>query len=119
MKRLSPLFFIILLIINIIAGIILTAYPTFNTVLNSCVLAIAFVFSVWLSNGKINTPFRLSLSFFIPTVTLIEFIIGIFSPHQFQDNWGIIAILILVAFEAFLIYSVMHRSKKKQQIKII
>lgn len=111
MKRLSLIFFVFLLIINIIAGLILSAYPTFNMVLNSCVLVVAIAFSLWLNNAKINTPFRLSLSFLIPTVTLIEFIIGIFSPQQFQDNWGIIAILLLIAFEALLIFTVGNRSK--------
>lgn len=112
MKRLSPILFVIFLAINIIAGLLLSCYPMFNMVLNSVVLFVASLFSLWINKKPLSSAFLTSLAFIIPSITLIEFVIGIFSPSQFQDNWGIIAILCLMAFEGFLIYAVTKRSDK-------
>lgn len=112
MKRLSPILFVILLAINIIAGIILSCYPIFNMVLNSVVIVVAALFFFWVNRKPLSSAFLTSLAFIIPSTTLIELVIGIFAPSQFQDNWGIIANLYLMAFEGFLIYAVTKRSEK-------
>jgi hypothetical protein len=56
----------------------------------------------------------MSLAFILPTMTIIELLIGIFAPCKIQDNWGVIAILCCVAFEFILIYSVIRKSSTKQ-----
>ncbi len=112
MKHLSPIFFVIFLAINIIAGLILSCYPVFNMVLNSVVICVAALLSQFVNKKSLANAFSTSLAFVIPSITLIEFVIGLFAPAQLQDNWGIIAILCLMAFEGFLIYAVVKRSEK-------
>lgn len=112
MKRLSPIFFVIFLAINIIAGLILSCYPLFNMVLNSVVICVAALFSQFVNKKSLVSAFSTSLAFVIPSITLIEFVIGLFTPVQIQDNWGIIAILCLMTFECLLIYAVVKRSEK-------
>lgn len=112
MKRLSPILFIIFLVINVIAGLILSCYPLFNVVLNSVVICVAALLSQCVNKKSLAPAFSTSLAFVISTITFIEFLIGLFAPSQFQDNWGIIAILCLFAFEGFLIYAVIKRSEK-------
>lgn len=87
--------------------------------LNSVVLVIAALFSIWVNKKTLLSAFLTSLAFIIPSTTLIELVIGIFSPSQFQNNWGIIAILCLMAFEGFLIYAVTKRSEKNQYLNNI
>ena len=101
--------------INIIAGLILSCYPLFNMGLNSVVICVAALFSLWINKKPLAHAFSTSLSFIIPSVTLIEFVIGLFSPSQFQDNWGVITILCLMAFEWFLIYAVSKRSENSKE----
>lgn len=112
MKRLSPIFFVIFLAINIIAGLVLSNYPLFNMVLNSAVICIALLFSLWINKEYLGSAFSTSIAFIIPSLTIIELVIGFLAPSQFEDNWGIIVILCLMAFEGFLIYSVIRRTKK-------
>lgn len=81
-------------------------------VLNSVVICVAALFSLWINKKPIATPFATSLAFIIPTMTIIEFVVGVFSPSQFQGNCGIITILCLMAFEWLLIYAVTKRSEK-------
>ena len=112
MRILSPIFYIPLLVINIVAGLILSGYPIVNTVINSVVLLVAMAFAVWINRNQLLSAFCYSLSFILPTFTLIEFVVGCFAPTQIEDNWAVIINLCLIAFEWFLIYAVIKRSKK-------
>lgn len=113
MKKQYPIFIIILLTINIVAGIILSFYPLFNMLINCAVLCIALIFSYWCNKKEMESAFRMSLAFILPTYTIIELIIGCFAPSHFQDNWGIIAILCCMAFEFLLTFSVIRKSLNK------
>lgn len=84
-------------------------------ILTSVVICVAALFSLWVNNKPIATAFATSLAFIIPTMTIIEFVVGVLSPSQFQDNWGIITILCLMAFEWFLIYAIIKRYTKSIQ----
>ena len=115
MRILSPIFYILLLVINIVAGLILTGYPIVNMAINTVVLLVAMVFAMWINRNQLLSAFSYSLSFILPTFTLIEFIIGCFFAAQIQDNWAIIINLCLIAFEWFVIYTVIKRSNKSAQ----
>lgn len=113
MIKQSPIFIIILLVINIVAGLILSCYHPFNMILNCIVLCIALGFTYWTNKKVVLPAFKMSLAFILPTFTIIELIIGCFSPSQISDNWGIIAILCCLAFEFLLTYSVIRKSISK------
>lgn len=115
MIKQSPVFIIILLVINIVAGLILSCYPQFNMILNCVVLCAALGFAYWTNKKEILPAYKFSLAFIVPTITLVELIIGIFSPSQLQDNWGIIAILCCFAFQFLLTYSVIRISSKAER----
>lgn len=110
MIKQSPILIIILLVINIIAGLILSCYPLFNMLLNCVVLCIALVLVFWINKKQMSPAYRMSLAFILPIFTFIELLIGCFSPNQFEDNWGILVILCFMAFEFLLTYSVIRKS---------
>lgn len=112
MKILSPIFYILLLVINIVAGLILTGYPIVNTAINSVVLFVALLLAVWVNRTRLLSAFRLSLSFSLPSLTLIEFVIGCLAPSHFQDNWATIVNLCLICLEWLMVYIVVKRSDK-------
>lgn len=112
MIKQSPVFIIILLVINIAAGLILSCYPPFNMVLNCVVLCAALGIAYWTDKKEILPAYKFSLAFIVPAITIIELIIGIFSPSRFQDNWGIIAIFCCLAFQFLLTYTVIRISSK-------
>ena len=112
MKILSPIFYILLLIINIVAGLILSGYPIVNMAITIVVLFVAVLLAVRVNRARLLSAFRLSLSFSLPSFTLIEFVIGCLAPSQFQDNWAIIVNLCLICLEWLMIYIVVERSDK-------
>ncbi len=52
MKILSPIFYILLLVINIVAWLILSGYPVVNMVINSIVLLVAMLLAVWINRAR-------------------------------------------------------------------
>lgn len=115
MIKQSPVFIIIILKINIVAGLILSCYPLFNMILNCVVLCAAIGLAYWTDKKEILPAYKFSLAFIVPTITFIGLIIGIFSPSQLQENWGIIAILCCLAFQYLLTYSVIRISSKAER----
>lgn len=113
MAKQSPIFISLLLVINIVAGFVLSCYPIFNMVMNCVVLCIALILIYFCNKKEMEPAYRMSLAFILPTFTIIELIIGCFSPSHIKDNWGIIAILCCMAFESLLIYSVIRKSLTK------
>ncbi len=107
----SIVFIIILLVINILAGLLFTCYPLFNMLLNSGVLYVAIAYTYWSNIKSIASTFRTSLAFIIPTITLIELVLGFISPTRVQDNGYIIAIICCIAFEFLLIYTIIRTSR--------
>lgn len=97
------------------AGLILSSYPIVNMAINSVVLLVAMALAMWINRKRLLSAFSISLSFIIPTFTLIEFVIGCLAPAQIQDNWAVIINLCLIAFEWFFIYTVVKRSNKSAQ----
>jgi hypothetical protein len=113
MKSFQYLFCTILLVLNIVASLVLTCYPTFNLIVNIVVVAVAFLFAYLSNNESIHSAYKLALSFILPAITIIENIIGLISPSQFTNNWGIIIILCLIAFEIIILFSVKRISNRK------
>ncbi|WP_290460733.1 hypothetical protein [Bacteroides caecimuris] len=117
MKQIFPILYVIFLMINIVAGLILSCYPMFNMGINTVVICVAALFSYWVNKGSFKSAFTTSLAFIIPLFTLIEFIMGLLMPSQLEDNWGIIAILCLMAFNGCLIYAIAKRSANQVKNK--
>lgn len=114
MNKISLILLIIFLVINVVIGLLLSCYSLFNVLLNSIVLGIGIILTYWSNEKSIASAFRISLAFFVPTITLIEFVLGLLSPTHVQDNGYIIAIICCVAFELLFIYAVTRISKLNQ-----
>lgn len=94
---------VIVLLMNLLAGLLLTAYPWFNVALNSCVITITCLLLLTLGRIGLRTAFQISLSYFFIILLMIQIILGILSPQRMQDNLCIIVILAILALEVILI----------------
>ena len=106
---------IILLVANVLFGSILSAYPTFNMGLNCGVIVATTVLLYVLKFIRLKDGYYISLYMLFGILGFIEFILGLFSPQQYTDNWYLIAIILIVAFEAIIltIISITSKSIKK------
>ena len=102
----------ILLVANILFGFILSIYPTFNMWINCGVIAATTILLYVLSHITLKDAFKISLSFLFSTLGFVIFILGLLMPQRFEDNWFLVAIILIVAFQAIVLTIANIVSKK-------
>jgi hypothetical protein len=90
---------LLFLVLNIGIGLLISKYLLFNIVLNSAII-VATTILIWLSMIiNLKKGFVVSLPFIFAFIGMIQFVLGCISPTNTSDNWYIIIILLLLAFE--------------------
>jgi len=112
MKNITLIIGIILLIANLLLGSILSIYPAFNMWLNSGVIAATTVLLYVIGRISLKDGFKISLTFLFGFFGFITFVLGLFTPQRYSDNWYLLAIILIVAFEA-IILTITHIISKK------
>lgn len=92
-----------LLILNVLIGLLLSKYATFNMCLNSAIILITTVLIVLLDKINLSTAFKISLSYLFGFIGTIEYVVGFFSKDTLTDNWVVITYLVLLVFEILIL----------------
>ena len=93
----------VLLIVNIIFGVILPLYQTFNVGVNSFVIVLTAALIFSLNKLKLRDAFCISLTAVFATCGIGQFVLGVFSPISLINNWYLIAIVVILTFEVILL----------------
>ena len=93
----------VLLAVNLLAGLLLSGFKPFNIVFTSIVIALTGGLIYILRILPMKDAFIISLSFLFMFVGLVEYILGILSPSRFQDNGFVLGTVILFALEGIII----------------
>ena len=102
MKRLIILTTIILLVVNGLIGLILTAYQSVNVYLNSTVILLCGIVLWIVSSTHLKDAFKISLTCLFAFIGIIEYILGFFAPTEWSNNW--FAILVITVFAIEIIF---------------
>lgn len=113
MKRSIFLIGSILVIVNLLLGLIISAYGCVNLVASTVILVLTAVILL-LINGRMSLKdgYVVSLNILIPIIGLIQYLIAIFMPSRFSDNWGLIMLLALTVIEAIILIAANRISTK-------
>lgn len=103
MKRIIIISSVILLVINILFGAILSCYNGFNVVVSSIVVLLTATMLYKVNCIMLKDAFKVSLSILLTLGGLIEFVISLFMPPYFSDNWGVIVIITLLALQGLIL----------------
>ena len=95
----------ILLLFNIFLGMMLSVYPTFNCILNSCIIIVNVALLIAVSSMPLKDGYKVSLSCMFPVMCLLQLIFGFYAPEHFKDNTCAIAILIVFLLQIVLLIS--------------
>jgi hypothetical protein len=112
MKNITLIIGIILFLANLLFGSILSVYPTFNMGLNCGVIAATTALLYVLRCITLKDGFYISLSMLFGIFGFIEFILGLFAPQRYENNWYLIAIILIVAIETIILTITNIISKK-------
>ncbi len=111
MKKGLLIFGIILLISNILIGLIVSSYETFNVCLTSVVIIATTFLLEWLSSSNLKDAFKISLTVLFSFLGLVEFVLGLIAPAQFKNNWYLVVIIVLIIIESLFVISSSLASK--------
>jgi hypothetical protein len=103
MKRLIILTTIILLVVNGLLGLILTAYQSTNVYLNSAVILFSGIILWVVSSTHLKDAFKISLTSLFAIVGGIEYILGFFAPNEWSNNWFAILVIAVLTIEIIFV----------------
>ena len=102
MKKTVLIATLVLLVVNLLAGLILSGFKPFNIVFTSLVIIITGTLIYLLRIVPMKDAFVVSLSFLFAFFGLIEYILGLLSPERFQDNGFLLGTVCLLAIEGII-----------------
>ena len=102
MKNLTLIIGGIILLLNLVIGMIFSAYKPFNIGLNSAVIVVNTLMLYSLGVAQIKDGFKISLSFLFLIAAAIEFILALFVPETLENNVALTMLIILFAGQVIL-----------------
>ena len=103
---------LVVLIANLLAGLLITAYSPLNLLFTSMAIVVNTLLTVLLFMGHAESTPRLSLGFVFAGVGMLEFLTGFFAPQQWADNWWLLGMIILTALQSILLFLAVYYSKE-------
>lgn len=102
MKNLTLVIGGIIMLLNVVVGMIISAYKPFNIGLNSAVIIVNTLMLYSLGVIQIKDGFKISLSFLFLIAAAIEFILALFVPETFENNLALTILILLFAGQIIL-----------------
>ena len=102
MKNLTLVIGGTILLLNLVIGMIFSAYKPFNIGLNSVVIILNTLMLYSLGVAQIKNGFKISLSFLFLIAAAIEFILALLVPKTFENNVSLTMLILLFAGQIVL-----------------
>jgi len=103
MNKLIVIISTCLLALNVLAGLIISAYKPFNVCFSCVAIIVTAILLCLLNTVQLKDAFRISLAFLFLFCGLVEFFLGCFSYPSISDNGCLIAALLMVVCEVVIL----------------
>ncbi len=94
--------FLIILVLNLLAGLLFSGYEWANVGISSAVLLFNYLFLEWVRRSKLKDALKVSLSCILPVIGVIEFVLALMAPATVTENVLLMVIVVLLALQALL-----------------
>lgn len=101
----------LLLMLNSLLGLILSAYEPFNWVLNDGVILVNIALFNYVAVSNIKDGFKFSMTMFFFVSGLAEFLLGLFMKSYFTDNLLLILLCLILIIQVGVLAVVRAISK--------
>ena len=112
MKNLTLVVGCVALVLNLLFGFLLSAFEPFNVVFTSIVILLTTLLIWLLRVVPMKDGFVIGLGFLFLLFGIVQYIFGLLSRPQVENNGLVIATIIFVAFEAVTLLICSSTSKK-------
>ena len=100
-------------ILNLLIGLIISVYGVVNVTITTFIILLTTIILLGVNGSMVlKDGFKVSLDFIIPVIGLIQYLFALFMPNRIADNWCLIVIITLLAFEALILIGTIFISKK-------
>jgi hypothetical protein len=103
MKNIFAYIGLILILLNSLIGLIISSYSTFNWLTNDIILLINTILLSLIANSKQKDGFKISFSFILPIIGLIQLILGMKMVNHLEDNYKLIFIICLFIIQLLFV----------------
>ncbi len=85
-------------------GLIVTAFGWFNIIISTLIIVLTTIILLAVFNlMNLKDGYKVSLSFIIPILGVIEYVLSVFMPNRMSDNWCLILIILLFLAEVVIV----------------
>jgi hypothetical protein len=103
MKNIFTYIGLILILLNSLIGLISSSYSTFNWVTNDVIILLNTVLLSLIANSKQKDGFKISFSFILPIIGLVQLILGTMIENKLEDNYKLIFIICLFVVQLLFV----------------
>ena len=103
MKKIILIIGSLTFLFNVLLGLLLSGYPSFNMWVNCGIIALNTILTYSLYRLDMRDAFRITFSFLFASIAIVELVIGCLMPERLQDNGCLIAMVVLLFIEISLI----------------
>ena len=111
MKSLLLVAGFVVIILNTVIGFVISSYSPFNYLMVDLSLLISTVLIYLFSNSNISDGYKIGLTVLFVITGLAKVACSILAPPYFKDNYLIVTILGLIAFEIICLLSAFAMKK--------
>ena len=101
----------IMIATNLLIGLLLSAYSAFNLLFTTVMLLLSAALVYTVNSIRVSDAIKVSFTLLLCLSGFIKFALGLFAPEHLQDNWCLIACVIITVFEVIML--VVYRKKGK------
>lgn len=101
----------LIITVNILFGVLLSAYSPYNMWFNTAMIAITTIMLYLVQSVHLKDAFKVSLTILLPISGFLKFLLGLFAPSRFEDNWCVIVCTLITVFEIIVLLAVLKTSK--------
>ena len=83
------------IVLNSIIGIIIPTYSQHKWLTNDVIIIINTILLTIVARSKLKDGFKISFSFLLPSLGFIQLIFGIFLQNKLENNFQLLAILLI------------------------
>ena len=112
MKMIILLSGLVLLLINVLLGLILSSFDRCHVVISSVVIMVTTLLLYLTTVIQLKDGYKISLALLFLIAGVFEYVLALYAPNQFKDNWWLIVVVLFMAFEIILLIVTNTISKK-------
>lgn len=89
----------LILALNLLFGLLLSSYQTFNMLLNCGVIILNTLILLWIGDMEMKDGYKISYYVLFPLLSMMEVYVVAIAPQRWEDNVALLFVMLLLAFQ--------------------